>query len=70
MRWYGTDRKQNTGLPENTFSHVAIALGLHLIPQPDDVVKGERFQPTFDQEDVLTCLNCQTASASSSQTAS
>ncbi|RFU77350.1 hypothetical protein TARUN_4902 [Trichoderma arundinaceum] len=30
---------QNSGLPENSFSHVAIALALHITPDPDAVVK-------------------------------
>ncbi|KAK2616777.1 hypothetical protein QQS21_000154 [Conoideocrella luteorostrata] len=29
----------DTGLPESAYSHVAVGLGLHLIPRPDDVLK-------------------------------
>lgn len=40
--WMGdTDLVQDTKLPDDTFTHVAIGLGLHLIPRPDDVLKGE-----------------------------
>ncbi|VUC20503.1 unnamed protein product [Clonostachys rosea] len=36
----------DTKLPENAFSHVAIGLALHLIPKPDDVLKG-KFETTM-----------------------
>jgi SAM-dependent methyltransferase len=32
---------QDTKLPDDTFSHVAVAMGLHLIPRPDDALRGE-----------------------------
>lgn len=33
--------EQDTKLPDDTFSHVAIGLALHLTPRPDDVLKGK-----------------------------
>ncbi|KAL7800206.1 S-adenosyl-L-methionine-dependent methyltransferase [Trichoderma ceciliae] len=42
-QWVNAEAKildaMNTGLPENSFSHVAIALALHITPNPDAVVK-------------------------------
>ncbi|PTB64785.1 S-adenosyl-L-methionine-dependent methyltransferase [Trichoderma citrinoviride] len=42
-KWVNTEARvldaMNTGLPDNTFSHVGVALALHLTPDPDAVVK-------------------------------
>ncbi|KAL7948597.1 hypothetical protein V8C42DRAFT_314936, partial [Trichoderma barbatum] len=42
-KWVNAEAKildaMNTGLPDNTFSHVAVALALHLTPDPDAVIK-------------------------------
>ncbi|KAL7818333.1 S-adenosyl-L-methionine-dependent methyltransferase [Trichoderma gracile] len=42
-KWVNAEAKvldaMNTGLPDNSFSHVGVALALHLIPDPDAVVK-------------------------------
>ncbi|KAL7934300.1 S-adenosyl-L-methionine-dependent methyltransferase [Trichoderma chlorosporum] len=42
-KWMNVETKMldamNTGLPDNSFSHVAIALALHITPDPDAVVK-------------------------------
>lgn len=32
---------KDTGLPDNSFSHIGIALALHLIPNPDAVLAGK-----------------------------
>ncbi|GFP57493.1 methyltransferase tpcH [Trichoderma asperellum] len=42
-KWVNVEAKvldaQDTGLPESSFTHVAIALGLHIIPDPDAAVR-------------------------------
>ncbi|KAK1244479.1 hypothetical protein MKX07_003278 [Trichoderma sp. CBMAI-0711] len=42
-KWVNAEAKvldaMNTGLPDNSFTHVGIALALHIIPDPDAVVK-------------------------------
>ncbi|KAI9152113.1 Methyltransferase tpcH [Paramyrothecium foliicola] len=44
--WVNTDAQvldaTNTGLPENTFSHVIVALGLHIIPDPTAVINDAK----------------------------
>jgi SAM-dependent methyltransferase len=41
--WLNVEAKvldaRDSGLPDKSFSHVAISLGLHLIPRPDDAVR-------------------------------
>jgi hypothetical protein len=41
---------QDTGLDEKSVTHVAITLGLHLIPDPDAVLRGTVF--LLDQTDL------------------
>lgn len=35
-----TQARQNTKLPDNSFTHVAVSMGFHIIPDPDAVLKG------------------------------
>ncbi|KAL6866865.1 S-adenosyl-L-methionine-dependent methyltransferase [Trichoderma novae-zelandiae] len=47
--WVNAEAKvldaMDTGLPDSSFSHVGVALALHLTPDPDAVVKGRILRP-------------------------